>query len=372
MTNRTPPRPLLEGLRVIDLSLWQPGHTATQLLADLGADVLKVEPPGGDRMRPLVDRFYNYNGRKRSTVLDLKDDAGRQRLLGLAADAEVVVENYRPGVAARLGIGFDDLVAVNPSIVMCSITGFGQTGPLAGVPGHDHNFQAFAGGFTFPDGGPPAPAGHLVGDQGGGMAAAFAILAAVLCARRTGQGEHIDVAITDLLATWVAPMGSIDPRRLQMTGGGSLPGMGVFRTADDEYVELGIFSEDHLWDLMCDALGLAEHVGVDMAGRAARASELRAAVAERMQGWKRDEIVELLTRRSVPVAPVLTRVEMLEHPNFHERGIVATGPDGYRVIAHPIRYAVHPALPPGRPPTLDEHPDARFGEPDGGRDDGTS
>ena len=229
MTGRTSPTSLLEGLRVVDLSLWQPGHTATQLLADLGADVLKIEPPGGDRMRPLVDRFYNYNGHKRSVVLDLKTDADRERLLGLVAEAEVVVENYRPGVADRLGVGFDDLSAVNPSVVMCSISGFGQSGPLSSVTGHDHNFQAYAGAFTFPDGGPPAPAGLLVGDQGGGLAAAFAILAAVLSARRDGVGDHIDVSITDLLAAWVAPDGldrraprrSVDTRHAAWHG--SLP-----------------------------------------------------------------------------------------------------------------------------------------------------
>lgn len=360
MTDGAPRQSLLAGLRVVDLSLWQPGHTATQLLADLGADVLKVEPPGGDRMRPLVDRFYNYNGHKRSVVLDLKDQRDRQRLFELVAAAEVVVENYRPGVADRLGVGFDDLLSVNPSIVMCSITGFGQQGPLAGVPGHDRNFQAYAGAFTFPTNGPPAPSGALVGDQGGGMAAAFAIVAAVLCARRTGEGEHIDLAITDLLAAWVAPLGSIDPRRFVMSTSDDLPGMGVFCTADDKYIELGIFSEDHLWDLLCDSIDLAEHVGLDMEARVVSASKLREAVAARIREWRRDEIVELLTTRSVPVAPVLSREEMLEHPNFRQRGIITTGPDGYRAIAHPIKYAKHPALAPGRPPELDEHADAGF------------
>ena len=306
-------------------------------------------------MRPLVDRFYNFNGHKRSVVLDLKDTPDRKRLLALVAEAEVVVENYRPGVADRLGVGFDALVAVNPSVVMCSITGFGQTGPLSSVAGHDHNYQAYAGAFTFPDGGPPAPAGLLVGDQGGGLAAAFAILAAVLSARRDGEGEHIDLSITDLLAAWVAPMGSIDVRRAPAPGGGTLPGMGVFRTSDDAYIELGVFSEDHLWDLLCESVGLSEHIGLDMNQRAARAVELRAAVAGSIREWKRDDIVELLTNRSVPAAPVLTREEMLEHPNFRERGVIVTGPDGYRAIGHPIIYLRHPALPPGRPPLLDEH-----------------
>lgn len=357
MTDAAAPVTLLDGLRVVDLSLWQPGHTAAQLLADLGADVLKVEPPGGDRMRPLVDRFYNYNGRKRSVVLDLKVDDQRRQLLRIVAESDVLVENYRPGVADRLGVGFGDLRAENPAIVVCSITGFGQTGPLSNVPGHDHNYQAYAGAFTFPPHGPPVASGLLVGDQGGGMAAAFAILAAVLCARRTGAGEHIDVSITDLLATWVAPMGPVDPRRsaTPMPKADALPGMGVFGTRDGRYVELGIFSEDHLWDRLCEAIELTEHVGLDMAERAARADELRTSVARQLATWERDDLVAMLTRASVPVAPILTREEMLEHPHMRERGVIDEGPDGLRVVAHPIRYALHPALRPGRPPRLGEH-----------------
>ncbi len=358
---RTSSHRLLDGLKVLDLSLWQPGHTATQLLADLGADVLKVEPPGGDRMRPVADRFANFNGRKRSIALDLKDERDRRRFFALVAEAEVVVEGYRPGVADRLGVGFGDLCAVNAAIVLCSITGFGQIGPLASVPGHDHNYQAYAGAFTFPTQEPPAPCALLVGDQGSGMAAAFAILAAVLCARRTGEGEHLDVAIADLLVSWVAPFGPLDPRQQSTPGIEALPGMGAFRTADDRWVELGIFSEDGFWDVLCECLGLAEHVGLDMGTRAAWAPSLGADIAAAIRSWQRDELVALLTSRSVPVAPILTRDEMLEHPNFRARGVITTGPDGFRAVAHPIRYVVHPALAPGRAPTLDEHADSGFG-----------
>ncbi|MDO8364512.1 MAG: CoA transferase [Actinomycetota bacterium] len=352
---------LLEGLRVLDLSLWQPGHVATQLLADLGADVVKVEPPGGDRMRPQGGPFVNFNGRKRSMVVDLKSADDRARLLALVADAEVVVEGFRPGVADRLGVGFDALRAVNPAIVLCSITGFGQTGPLANVAGHDHNYQAYAGAFTCPEHEAPMPAGLLVGDQGGGLAAAFGILAAVLCARRTGEGDHIDFAITDLLASWVAPNGPIDPRYSTSVSAGLLPAMGVFRTADGRHVELGIYSEDKLWDELVAALGLPALAGIDMPGRAADAESLRGRIAAAIAVQTRDELVAHLTPYGVPIAPVLSRDEMMEHPNFRERGVITTGPDGYRAVGHPLRFAVHPALPPGRPPELNEHPDARFG-----------
>jgi crotonobetainyl-CoA:carnitine CoA-transferase CaiB-like acyl-CoA transferase len=350
---------LLDGLGVIDLSLWQPGHTATQLLADLGADVLKVEPPGGDRMRPLPDRFVNFNGWKRSIALDLKRQEDRAHLSDLVVGTEVVVENYRPGVAERLGVGFADLRRVNPSIVMCSISGFGQSGPLAGQTGHDANYQAYAGAMT-PPAGPdsvPVPSSLLVADQGSGLAAAFAILAAVLCARRTGEGEHIDVSMADLLASWVAPMGAIDPGRQPQPrpdegGGDQAPAMGVFRTADDDYVVLGVFSEDHLWDALCDGLGLTGYVGLTMSQRRRRASELRGQIERVVAARSRPELLASLTPRSIPIAPVLNREEMLHHAHFRDRGLFTTGPDGHLRLAHPIRYEVHPARSPGPPPPL--------------------
>src|SRR5438093_11930092 len=145
---------LLAGLRVLDLSIWRPGPYATQLLAEIGADVLKVQPPGGDPMRAYPDLFASLNANKRSLVLDLKDDVGRSRALELAADADVVMEGFRPGVAERLGVGDEDVRAVNPAVIYCSISGMGQDGPLALSPGHDLNYQAWAGVLA-PDGRPP-------------------------------------------------------------------------------------------------------------------------------------------------------------------------------------------------------------------------
>lgn len=346
---------LLDGLRVLDLSLWQPGHTATQLLADLGADVIKVEPPGGDRMRPMIDRFVNFNGGKRSIVLDLKNPSDLSSLLGLVAGAEVVVENYRPGVADRLGVGFGALRAVNPSIVVCSISGFGQHGPLASATGHDHNYQAYAGAYTMRGGEEPVGSAMLVGDQGSGLAAAFAILAAVVCARRTGEAEHIDVAMADLLASWVAPLGPVDDAREPQRSAHRAPGIGTFRTRDGEWVVLGVFSEDHFWDELCRGVGLDEYVGLTMGERAGRADALHSSLASAIAERDRGELVETLAARAVPIAPVLTREEMLEHPHFRARGVIATGPDGLRSVGHPIRYAVHPALPLGPTPGLDAH-----------------
>jgi len=349
---------LLQDLRVLDLSLWQPGHYATQLLADLGAQVIKIEPPGGERERGVLDRHINFNGRKGSLVLNLKDDRDRARLMELVAGAEVVVEGYRPGVAARLGVGFEQLRGVNPAIVLCSISGFGQTGPLAAETGHEHNYQAYAGAMTVHPGQSPVSPGLLVGDQGSGMTAAFAILAAVLCARRTGIGEHVDVSMTDVLASWVAPLGAVDTRRPGIASegqGGGSPGMGTFRTADGQWIVLGIYSEDHFWDALCQGLGLP-HVGMTMAERSAQAAALAAQIAGAIASRNSEELLNQLRTASVPIAPVLTRQQMLDHPHFRERGTLTTGPDGYLTIGHPVRYRVHPSLPPGHAPELGENP----------------
>ena len=138
-------RGLLDGMRVFDAGIWRPVPHATQLLCDLGADVVKLEPPGGDPMRTFPDIFRDVASHKGSVVLDLRDDAGRARALELAAQADVFCEGWRPGVAERLGVGYEQVKAVNPSIIYCSVSGYGQTGQLSSVPGHDVNYQALAG-----------------------------------------------------------------------------------------------------------------------------------------------------------------------------------------------------------------------------------
>lgn len=349
---------LLTGLRVLDLSLWQPGHYTTQLMASLGAEVIKVEPPGGDRMRSQGDRFYCFNGYKRSVLADLKTPEGLARVLALAAEAEVVVEGSRPGVSERLGVGYEALRKLNPAVVYCSLSGFGQTGPLAMHSGHDWNYQAYAGSIVTTTE-PPVVSPALIADQGSGMTAAFAILAAVICARRTGEGEYIDVSMTDVVASWVAPAGALDPSRATPEHGG-VPGMGVCRTRDGRYVVLGVYSEDHLWDRLVGGLGLDDLVGVAFKARATRRDECDARIGAAIAARDRDELVGELAGHGVPIAPVLRREEMLEHPNFTERGIIAPAPDGTRALGHPFLCRNHPPRPPGEPPELDELGDGGF------------
>ncbi|WP_067832759.1 CaiB/BaiF CoA transferase family protein [Actinomadura kijaniata] len=310
---------LLDGLRVLDLTMWRPGPYATQLLAQQGADVIKVEPPGGEPMRAFRSHFDLLNQGKRSVALDLKSAAGRERCLELAAGAEVFVEGFRPGVADRLGVGDDAVRALNPAIVYCSLSGYGADGPLRDVPGHDVNYRAYAAALG-PDAPPPTADELPVADMAAATMAAFAITAGALRARATGVGSRLDLAMADVVAHWVA---TVPEASRPADGTGPVPGYGVYATADGERVTLGVVSEQRLWSTTCRALGLAEHADVPFPERLARVAELDKAVAAAVARLTRDEALERLTAAGAPVAPVLTRAEMLTHPHFRERGVTS-------------------------------------------------
>jgi len=240
---------LLAGVRVLDLSIWRPGPYATSLLVALGADTLKVEPPGGDPMRHYAGLFETINSGKRSLELDLKDQGDRGRAMELACEADVVVEGFRPGVMARLGLDDATVRARNPGVVYCSISGYGQDDPRAALPGHDVNYQAWAAALT-PDAGavatiPPLP----VADLAAGMAAAFGVCAALLGRAASGRGTYLDVSMTDVLSTWTGRAGaggSGDPT--------TVPGYGLFTTADGGQLSLGVLNEQHFWSALCKVL----------------------------------------------------------------------------------------------------------------------
>jgi crotonobetainyl-CoA:carnitine CoA-transferase CaiB-like acyl-CoA transferase len=356
MAERDPaPDGLLTGMRVLDFGQWRPAPYATQLLADLGADVLKVEPPSGDPMRVFPEIFIGVAAHKRSVVLDLKDAAGRARALELAAEADVVVEGWRPGVAARLGVGADDVHAVNPRAIYCSLSGYGATGPLADAPGHDVNYQAQAAALA-PAGDAPQPAPAPRGpwaDLGGGLAAAFAICAAWIGRERTGEGETIDVSMTDLLATWIGPVsgGALAGVDRPVEG---LPAYGTFPVVDG-YIALGVIIEPHFWDATCSALGLDDLVGLPVQEQVRETAALRARIAEALAPLRRDDAVTRLLAAGAPISPVLSRAEMLADVHLRERGAIVDGPDGKPWAAHPVHFARRPARGPGPAPEPDQH-----------------
>src|SRR3989304_5928169 len=243
----------LEGVRVLDLTRLVPGAYCTALLADFGADVLKVEEPGrGDSLRWMPPRVKEYsaqfltlNRNKRSMTLDLKSARGREIFLKLVRRAAVVLAGFRPGVMERLHLAYPVLSRINPSLIHCSITGFGQSGPYRDRPAHDINYIAIAGilGLTGTAGGPPAIPGMQIADiAAGGLMATVAILIALLARQRTGRGQFIDVAMLDgafsCLAMYVSKyLGDGVPiqRGQGRTNGGS-PAINVYKTTDDRYL----------------------------------------------------------------------------------------------------------------------------------------
>ncbi len=352
------PGGLLDGMRVLDAGIWRPVPHATQLLADLGADVLKIEPPGGDPMRTFPDIFRDVASHKGSVVLDLRSERGRARALELAARADVFTEGWRPGVADRLGVGYEQVKAVNPSIIYCSVSGYGQTGALTGLPGHDVNYQALGGAIArrgaIDD---PAIPRVPIADLAAGTIAALAISAAWANRLRTGEGERIDVAMTDVVASWIGPRSGNAIQGRDTASRGST-GYGLFRCADGGWIALGVIAEDHLWDAVCHGLGIDELAGLGHFERLDRYDECQRAVIAACASLSRADAVVRLTAAGAPVTPVLTPEEMGEYPHFRERGVIAVDDEGELRVCFPAVFASRPARRPGPSPEPDADHDA--------------
>jgi crotonobetainyl-CoA:carnitine CoA-transferase CaiB-like acyl-CoA transferase len=348
---------LLDGMRVLDAGIWRPVPHATQMLADLGAEVLKIEPPGGDPMRTFPHLFRDVAGHKRSIELNLRSAEGRARALELAADADVFCEGWRPGVAARLGVGHDDVRAVNPSIIYCSVSGYGQTGPNVERPGHDVNYQALAGALAPRPGEAPAIPRVPIADLAAGAVAAFCISAAWAKRLQTGEGERIDVAMADVVASWSGTStGNVLRGRTQPAGGST--GYGVFACRDGGWISLAVISEDHFWQAVCDGLGLAADLrALGHLDRLDRFDECQDAVTAAIATMTRADALERLTRAGAPVTPVYDPAEMTDDEQFRSRGVVFDAGDGTARLGFPARLSEHPARVPGPTPAVDGDPD---------------
>jgi len=333
MTNapsHAPPssRAPLAGVRVLDLTRLLPGPMGTLHLADLGADVIKIEDLGaGDYAAPSVRALLNRN--KRAIRIDLKQPAGVATLLRLCRDADVLVEGFRPGVMQRLGVGYEAVAAVNPRIVYCSLSGFGQTGPLRDMPGHDLNYCAFTGvadQIGTPEG--PALSNLPVADLlGGCMTAVMGILAALFDAARTGHGRHVDVAMADgALAHAVLPLAALNQRgQVPATGRGPLTGelscYGFYRTADGRHVAVGAL-ERKFWDALCRRLERDDLSPLHRTGDADTEERLRQELAGIFASRPLAHWSALFADGQACVTPVLRLDEALDHPHFQARGMV--------------------------------------------------
>jgi crotonobetainyl-CoA:carnitine CoA-transferase CaiB-like acyl-CoA transferase len=345
---------LLDGMRVLDAGIWRPMPHATQMLADLGADVLKIEPPGGDPMRTFPELFADIASHKRSVVIDLKTEAGRARALDLVADAHVFTEGWRPGVAERLGLGYDAVRARNPEIIYCSLSGYGQTGPIVDRPGHDLNYQALAGAVAPRPGKQPEIPHVPIADLAAGTIAALCICAAWAKKLQSGEGEYIDVSMADVIASWVGPRAGTEMEGRAERSRGST-GYGVYASADGGYLTLAVISADPFWRGVCDALHLPELRDLGHFARLDRFEECDAAIRDALSRLPRDEAVALLAANGAPVAPVLTPDEAGAEAVFRERGVVHETADGTLRVGFPAQIRRHPVRPPGPGPAPGEH-----------------
>jgi len=361
----------LAGLRVIDFSRLLPGPYCTWLLADMGADVIRIENPrelakqahvfGWDRLTAEQRQRLRENDilarNKRSVMLDIGHERSREILLRMARGADVVVEDYRPGVLAGLGLGYEAMREVNPRLVYCSITLCGQTGPYRDKPGHDPVALSIAGVLSRVGEDPDAPSfpGIPAADVVTGTHAAFGILAALQARGRDGEGQHVDVAMSDCAMSLLVNVLSRhpDPRTLPPRGARRAD-IGLWRTRDGRFL-CTTDMEPRYWRRFCEAVGRPEFSGLqnDLASRPRIRAELEAIFASRTLA----EWLEILERAGTQFAPVYEPHEALEDPHNQARGMVqelaASNGERMRQVGQPVRLGRtpgsirHPARGPG-------------------------
>jgi alpha-methylacyl-CoA racemase len=336
----------LAGIRILDLTRLLPGPVATLHLADLGADVIKIEDPQvGDYARTLGTGqgedsayFRMINRNKQGLRLDLKKPEGVEVFMRLAREADVIIESFRPGVMAKLGIGYAAIAAVNPKIAYCSISGYGQDGPYRDLAGHDINYLGYAGVLDQigSAGGSPAIPNFQIADLlGGALTAAMGILAAVIEAQRTGQGRYIDVSMTDsvLAHTYFSMLrlndaGQSAPRGTDLLSGG-LPCYATYRCADGKHMAVGAL-EGKFWKTACEVLGHP-----DWLKRQWDAS-LRGELAELFATRPRDEWASMFAAVDCCITPILSPEEALANEQILARKMVVQE-DGLTQFAPPLK-----------------------------------
>jgi alpha-methylacyl-CoA racemase len=330
VTAPTEATPALDGITVLDLSSVGPAARAARMLSDFGATVVKVGPVPRDGAVQIQPPFYAYSGHRdmKRVLLDLKADDGRAAFLRLAAGADVIIESFRPGVMARLGIGYEDVRAINPAIVYCSTTGFGQDGPASQWAGHDVNYLAVGGYLDCseraPGAKPPLPGATVADSAGGGMQAVMAVLAALVGRSHTGVGAYLDVAaaegvlsmmglyIDEYLATGAVP----GPGHYILTG--RFACYDTYRCADGKWVAVGAI-EPAFWRNLCRLLGCEQWSDQQLDDAVQDA--IREDLTNLFRTRTRDDWTAELSPADTCVSPVYTVPELVEEPQFAARGV---------------------------------------------------
>ena len=363
---------LLNGVRILDLTRLLPGGYASQLLADLGAEVLKVEDPWqGDYLRwmkPYLPGtkesalYWSLNRNKKSLKLNLKSTEGREAFLRLLSKYDIVLEGFRPGVMDSLGLNYRELQKINPSVILCSISGYGQDGPYSRRSGHDINYLALSGALdlTGQAGEAPVPPAVQVADIGGGaLMAVTGILSAYIARQQTGRGEHIDVSMLDGVISWMAMLyaqQAVEESPVKR-GEGILNGgevcYGVYETRDARFMSLGAL-EPKFWQMFCQTIEHSELIDKQFSHDPNVLSEIKEIFKTRTQ----KEWTALFKDKDVCCEPVLELSEVRGHPQVQARNLFATlsHPDGknVEVVGIPLKFLQQEELPNHIPANLGE------------------
>ena len=384
MTDSAPTWPgPLAGIRVLDFTRVLAGPAASLALADLGAEVIKIEPPGsGDDTRtfpPMRDGESHYflaiNRGKKSIVIDLKDPAGLQLAQDLAAKCDILIENYRPGVMERLGLGYEALKAINPGLIYCAISGYGMTGPMKDRPSFDIVLQAMSGALHMnaEPGQPPMKMGIPMGDLVGGISGPIGILAALFERTRTGKGRLIDVS----LAEGLIGLNAYLPQLAWFAGGDPAPQgsqhaylvpYGIFPASDGSIVIACL--TNGFWANVCTALGMDDWVQdarfTSIEGRRDAREQINARISAVTSQRTMDDLQVLFTAHEVPHAPILSVLGALNSAQSQARGVVVEAEHKtlgtIPLVNRPIRFADEAQAPVTAPPVLGEHTDEILGD----------
>lgn len=364
----------LKGVKILDLTRLLPGPWCTMLLSDFGAEVIKIEElKVGDPARlypPFIRNdgalFLNLNRNKKSITLDLKKPEGREIFLQLAKTADVIVEGFRPGVMKRLGVDYETVKKINPGIIYCSISGFGQSGPYENLVGHDINYVGFAGilSITLDANGKPVIPGIQIADLGGGGSmGAIGILMALMARERTGAGQYVDVSMMDGVAYWMSMHASLffaegrDPKTEELVLQGVLPCYNIYETRDGKYLTLGAL-ENYFWDNFCRAIDRKDLMKYQMV-TGKKKDEICAVLQGIFKTKTRDEWFAFLRDKDVPCGPVNTISEAFRDPQILHRGMLAevSHPKLGKIkqVGVPIKLSETPGDIRTPPPMLGQH-----------------
>ncbi len=313
----------LEGIKILDLSTQVPGPYCSMLLADLGAEVIKIENTDdvGDQTRLLPYLFNNVNRNKKSICLNLKLSEAKKIFYQMVEKADVIIEGFRPGVCKKLNIDYATIKKINSQILYCSITGYGQEGPYRGKPGHDINYLGYSGILSLEANlneyskMPSIP----LADLSGSMFAAVSILAALIQRDKTGIGQYMDVSMTAAVFSLMGA--SISAGFLDKKGNESLyiPHYGIFKTRDDKFLTLGIVHEEHFWQNLCSVIEMGDLAELDLVNRMARREEITARLQNSFMKKNFDEWIKILNDADIPCGPVHNIEESYADPQIVHR-----------------------------------------------------